>query len=571
MAPLSFEFDMKYFKKTILIFVSLHVLSGIAMRFAAADTDEQTFLLSPQLIELELLPGEKSKFSVLLVNKSKTQKARFSVYLSDLGEKRSGKYEVLDRGSSPYSCSSWINLSHSEVEIDANKGAEVFGEIIVPRGVDGGRYSVIVFELAPRPRSKEEKLGTLTLHHRMTTAIEITVKGRRNDKKAVISSLDVISDNESKALARYGKNLLMFTASLKNEGNILVIGKGTLTIRTGNGRRVRQIPLGGGRGAVLPSAIVDFRSIIAKDFPSGKYSAEAVIKFGGLRPAQANLNFIVKKEVNSLAKTGSFTSISDINFKTEPSRLEVVANSRSLKALGIIVNNQHDKAIFVNGHGGALEYNSFAELVTKNQVGGQYSCGEWLTLNPSSFVLQPNEKKVVRIMLNVPDGASGGNYANIVFEASDASKGKNTAKRKTYSNVPLFLTVRGKIEEQANIGKIRIADLNKKESWKFVVSFKNTGNIHLKPSGKVVIKKALKVNMKGNVEYIGEPDYEDVGEVAFKQLEEVVLPGGNRELVAIYNSPLPEGNYVAQVEIDYGKQKKLAQKETFTVASVTKE
>ena len=551
-------------------FLLISMTLGISAESRAASAYDYTFALSPQLVELELLPGEKTKFSILLVNESKTKKARFLVYVSDLIEESSGKYKVVEPGSSSYSAASWIKVSPSDFVLGPGDGKDILAEVTVPRGVVGGRYAVIVFELIPERLSKEKTFGTLTLHHRMTTAVEFSIKRRVAKKRAIISSLKVVSARENKSLAQVGKQALMFTASLKNEGNIHVFGEGTLTIRTKKGRRIRQVPLGVGRGTVLPDTTVDFQSILRRGFPPGDYIAEAVIRYAGLRPAIAKLPFRVTEEEVPITKAESFKPTREVSFGVEPELIEMVAPPGSFRSRGLVVYNRGDRAIYVESYPRAMKYNPDGELVLLPSAKGSFSCGEWLNISSSSFKLPPGEKKRLSILVNVPQGEVGGHYANIVFDAVLAGDNPDTTVRKTSSNVAFFLTIPGTLKQQAEIVKMKVLQQDDSGRRKFIVSFKNAGNIHLKPRGKILLKKIVKIETTGEIEYIGEPVYEELEEIAFNEVEGVVLPGGTRNLVAVYPIELPEGEYSVEAEVDYGDKKKVVREKTFSVVSAEK-
>lgn len=558
------------FKVIYSTFLLLSITLGLSKGLKAASSYDYTFILSPQLVELELLPGEKTKFSILLVNESKIRNARFLVYVSDLIEERTGKYKVVEPGTSSYSAASWIKVSPSDFVIGPGDGMEILAEVTVPRGVIGGRYAVIVFELAPEEKSKEEKFGTLTLHHRMTTAVEISIKRRTAKRKAVISSLKVVSTREDETLARFGKEALMFTVSLRNEGNIHLFGEGTLTIRSKKRRRIRQIPLGGGRGTVLPDSTVDFQSVLRRGLPPGDYIAEAVIKYAGLRPAVAKIPFTVSEEEMPLTKAGSFKPTREMSFGVEPELIEITAPPGSFRSTGLVVYNIEDRPIYVEIYPRAMEYNPDGELVLLPSAKGSYYCGEWLTINSSSFELSPGEKKRLSISVKVPQGEVGGRYANIVFDAVLAGDNPESTIKKTSSNVPLFLTIPGTLNQQAEIVRMKVLPRDGSGHRKFVVSFKNTGNIHLKPRGKILVKKRVRIEKTGEIEYVGEPHYEELEEIAFNEVKGVVLPGGTRDLIAVYPVELPDGEYSVEAEVDYGDKKKAVGKKTFSVVTAEK-
>ena len=558
-------------RKFIIISIAFHIVLSLISEPRAAGPDEFSFSLSPQLVELELSPGEKRAFSISLINEGKKKGAKFKVYISDLGEHRSGKYRVLDEEKSGFSAAGWITVSDKKLSIGPNDGKDIFAEVRVPRGVVGGHYAIIVFELVPEGSSSAQRFGSLTLRHRMTTAVEITIKGRRAKRRADITSLKTFSEKQVPVLKKYGKDTLLFTASLKNEGNIHIFGEGTLTIRNKKGGRVKQVPLGGGRGTVLPESTVDFSSIVKRDFGPGDYVAEAVIRYGGYRPARAKLNFsVTEKETKPIIETKSFRQGKDIGFEVTPHLVEINSPPGALRSNGIVVHNRDEKAIEIWIYARALRYNRYGELVRLASAKGSYSCGEWLTITPSNFTLPPGGKKGVRILARVPEGVSGGRYANIVVDARMPSKNPGTTLR-TFSNTPLFLTIDGSIKQRATVGKVDVSEAAKGGYRRMSLSFRNTGNVHLKPGGKVSIERAIYAETPEGAENVGKPDYDYIDSIPFKEIENPVLPGERRDMVATYFSPLVDGEYRAVAEVGYGDKKRVVRRDTFAVASVVRE
>ncbi len=557
---------MRY--RILLLSIIILISTICSSRLIADSSDGFTFALSPQLVELELSPGEKRAFSISLINEGKKRGAKFKVYVSDMGEHRSGKYRVLDKEKSEFSAADWITLSDRELSIGPSDGREILAEVRVPRGVVGGHYAIIVFELVPEGSSSAHRFGSLTLRHRMTTAVEITIKGRRAKRKAEIIALKTFSEKEVPVLKKYGKDILLFTASLKNEGNIHIFGEGTLTIRNKKGGRVKQVPLGSGRGTVLPDSTVDFSSIVKRDFGPGDYVAEAIIRYDGYRPARAKLNFsVTEKEIKPIIDAKSFRQSNDIGIEVTPELVEIDSPPGAIRSNGIVVHNRDEKAIEVWIYARALRYNRYGEIVRLASTKGTYSCGEWLTVTPSNFTLPPGGKKGVRILARVPEGVSGGRYANIVVDARMQSKNPGTTLR-TFSNTPLFLTVSGPIRQRASLGKVNVSEAAKGGYRSMSVSFRNTGNVHLKPSGKISIERVLYAETPEGAEDAGKPDYDYIDSIPCKENESPVLPGERRDMVATYFSPLVDGEYRAVAEVSYGDERKAVSRDIFAVTSV---
>jgi len=73
---------------------------------------------------------------------------------------------------------------------------------------------------------------------------------------------------------------------VENKGNVHVVTRGEIVIRTADGRTVARYPLGGGRGIILPNATVALRSVITRKFPPGDYQAGPSSSTAGAVPSQ---------------------------------------------------------------------------------------------------------------------------------------------------------------------------------------------------------------------------------------------------------------------------------------------
>ncbi len=555
--------------------------------------------LTPLLVDLTAAPGETKTFDVLLVNESKVASGHFRVFTTDVAEKPNGDYCVVEPAGGKYSCAKWIKLSVDEATLGPGEGLLVAGKLTVPRGVYGGRYAAVVFELAPEKR-REDAFASTEFVQRFVTVVEVSIPAPRVRKIVSISGFTVKEARDNPRYANaLGKDALILVAEVKNEGNTHVFTRGFLTLRDGSGKRLRQIPLGGGRGLVLPETSVNLVSVLPAGLAPGNYIADIAVKYGGMRPALAKVPFAVgardarAKGVEGEAKLAPFG--------VEPSDMDITYPPGAVAARSIVVENKSDTPIHVEGKALPLVYDEEGELVQDesalNAAPADWSCAGWVELRPASMDIRPGGRQVVRLMISIPKDQAGGRYANLVFTATPASgaTGESGAAGAAGSAgagtggaagqagasgvgstaaVPawtgeagtvVFLTVGKKVEKQAELAEIKAENGGPSVGWVFTTTFKNAGTTHVKPQVVFTIKKHVMPESVPGVEYVGPGSWKELDSIDLGELDNIVLPGGTRLLQAGYSRPLEPGDYMVEVTVKYGGKVPLYASKEFSV------
>jgi len=498
-------------------------------------------------VELDLVPGARKSFTLLLRNESKEKSVSLIAYPADIEESRDGRYKVLDEGESQYSCADWMELSDTSFTLEPGFSKEIKVLIKVPRDVFGGRYGAVVFEVVPERPPPGEKLGSVRYHFRMPAFVEVTVRrfGGRV-RKASISDFKVEPVTDKNLLKEIGTGALAFSASVENEGNIHVTGKGTLVIKTKEGKTKRRVPLGGGRGIVIPEATVDFRSFLRKP-PAGEYIARAKISFGGLSPAVAEIPFTVTRTRSSTL--GSFKASSYIALDIKPEQVEMKIPHRGFRAVTFSFRNDERDTVEVKAYLKDLGYDHEGDLILLDSSETGRSSREWISLEPQEFTLAPEKRERVKLTVQAPTEGEGGYYACAVFDA--LLRGSKEGAITTPFQIPVFLSVPPNLDKEGEIVDLQIKASAGKPAL-LTGYFKNTGNIHLNPKGKIALKLVKEIKPTEDFIVVSLPEYEEVGEVPFEEVEGYVLPGGVRKMEAGYPEALEAGKYLAEVTIAYG-------------------
>jgi hypothetical protein len=513
---------------------------------------QATFTVTPQLVELELAPGARRTFQVLLVNENEKDTSRFRIVTADVFETEAGNYRVIDKGTSKYSCADWIKPDSMELTLGPKQGKEISFEVKAPPKVSGGRYASIVFALLPKvtPFGPDEAGAGVVFHFRIPVQLEVTIKSTLTPrpKNVAIEGIEIIPAQEDREysllLKDAAKNALVVKAIVHNRGDMHIKAKGRLVLTDRKGKRLREVPLGAGRGMVLPEAKVKFVSVIKRPLP-GDYVLEAVLNYGGVSPAIGRLPFTVARKI--IAKDRSFISTSTIGLNVGRGIIEIFGTPNSYRTQVLTITNEENEVVKVKTKLKYLQYDENGNIVATDSGDSRFSCIDWLTIEPKDFELAPGATKTMKVVAKIPDTIPGGRYACINMEAMLLSAKETDLP--TPVQVPIILTIPGTAEKKGEVTKVEVSKGNPPT---FTVYFKNLGNIHLKPKVKVELAYLPKVTARGDLKYIGEPKSEPVGVFGMKEFPVAVLPGGIAKMEQDYDKPLEPGSYTAVVTVDYG-------------------
>lgn len=193
------------------------------------------------------------------------------------------------------------------------------------------------------------------------------------------------------------------------------------------------------------------------------------------------------------------------------------------------------------------------KVILNNNENDPYSLRGWVVSLPT-LQLIPKQIKTLPVTLHIPANASpGGHYGVIRFTATAPSLQGSGVSLSASLGALVLLTVNGKISENLSVKEFSVNRAGKTGSFfesgpvNFVERFKNTGNVHVQPTGQVTItdmfgKKLGAVNVNtppGNIlpqsiRKFSEP------------LDTSVI--GNKKLF---------GRYTAKLNVTYGTSRKV--------------
>lgn len=121
-----------------VLLLLLYVCSSTAV-LAQADTNRKegvkNIIVQPVTLDYALSPGQVGNKKIKVVN-NLGKKLQFKVYLSDWSRDSIGGHLYVKPGTLSNSCSNWITLDKSFLELDAGEGGEINVKLTVPDGPD---------------------------------------------------------------------------------------------------------------------------------------------------------------------------------------------------------------------------------------------------------------------------------------------------------------------------------------------------------------------------------------------------------------------------------------------------
>lgn len=502
----------------------------------------------PLAIELAGERGQTVPFSVNIVNNSRFQTARFRVYATGLREGRLGDYAPKTPDDGPYAASSWVRFEETEFEVAAGQAYELRGVVAIPRDAGPSGYAAVVVELLP-----EERVGPAALSveyvQQFVTALEIVV-GRRHVRSAHIESMTVIPANSVPQLAAaYGDGAVLFVGTLVNDGDVHVTGRGTLVLRDERGRRIREVPLGGGRGVVLPDTTVEFGSVVAGLTP-GRYEMQAIVDYGGSRPAIGRMEFELSDEAVGISGVIAGRAV---RIDAGPTVLMYDFPRSAYRANTITVVNRDvvDVDFTVTLEELANDEDGRPVAVEPGVV-MPYSAVPWGEVRPARFTLRPGQRRNVVVGFRVPDGETGGRYARVRIEGSTPAPEPGMEPASSEITVDALLMVGTGLAPRLEASEVEWRPIGTSGRVSVGAMVTNKGDIHGTAGMRLSLMEYLPSEEEdmGDFVFVRDGQWIPVDGAEIETGEAVLLPGEGRFMFALFGHALERNKqYQALVEV----------------------
>lgn len=532
---------------------------GLAAPPAAAEGFSLT--VSPLVVELQGSPSGTLPFEIVVASSGTGRPAEFQVAVKPVRQDVLGNYKVAEQETGEHSAVPWIQVQPERFTLEPGKSQAVRGTLTFPRSFRGGAYAAVVIQLQPESSPDPGNVRQIIRNEFAVVVEAVAVAGGvRPDIRITRLAVVPASQKGMEAYERaYGPQALLVVAEVTNEGNVHGFARGTLSIWDGAGRKINQVPLGAGRGAVLPSATVQMGTVLTRGLPPGDYTLQAVINYGGLRPAITRQKVTIGEGVLQKGQSGRGARI-----LVEPEAITLESVPGAPRFAAVRVQNLDKVPVEVSTQVLPLVYDEAGNPNVEPTDQGDPGAS-WVVLRPDRATLQPGTVRNFQVGVRPPREAEPrGYYAQVLVRALPAGEGEPNALE-TEVSVPIYVLLGS---ERAIRGRLAPLSIERSADGRFLVvgtQFANVGDVHVTPSAEVVMERKTVPEASGGVEYVGEPVWIEQARLSVPPTSTPVLPGGVRNLGAILEKPALAGEYRIRVFVRYGGADTLVQEGQITI------
>lgn len=112
-----------------------------------------------------------------------------------------------------------------------------------------------------------------------------------------------------------------------------------------------------------------------------------------------------------------------------------------------------------------------------------YSVTGWTQVTPNTFTLGPGKEQKVTAVIRVPKDAAGGRYGSFVFSVAPENATPGSAQVAQEIASLFLMRINGPVNEVLSLNKLSAPPFSEQGPIPFEMSFKNSGNVHVKTFG----------------------------------------------------------------------------------------
>lgn len=254
-------------------------LSAVAVFLSAGfAATAQDFEVSPVTLEFNAAPGAMQTREVVITNHSNIGSV-FRLRVEDYDIDEEGRRHTRQRGMVMHSCSNWISVSPSTLDINPNSQGVARVTMSVPADGNDSRWAQIVVSEAHERSSFGADNGTqagVVLSPEIVIDVTQTAQGVR-EAKAKLSDFEEVVDVDGKSDSR------VFAVSVENQGKTFL--KGNLYIVAANMSTLQEYDILKRPITIFTGASQKFRLVLEPGMlPAGVYDFTCLLDMGAAFP-----------------------------------------------------------------------------------------------------------------------------------------------------------------------------------------------------------------------------------------------------------------------------------------------
>jgi len=180
----------------------------------------------------------------------------------------------------------------------------------------------------------------------------------------------------------------------------------------------------------------------------------------------------------------------------------------------------------------------------------------WVSFPEDVITLQAGEKREVTFTVRAPKGAEpGGRYGSLIYTPVVDAGADEVAVVTRVASL-LLITVAG---DKVIDGELARFDLEQADAYgdrpfAFAVGLRNTGNIHIKPTGTITLINEDGEQMTGIARYLDKQTNTEIitDEIPVNIFGGNILPDSTRVFQSTWREGVVPGSYTAKLDLSYG-------------------
>lgn len=236
------------------------------------------------------------------------------------------------------------------------------------------------------------------------------------------------------------------------------------------------------------------------------------------------------------------TSPDSVTISVSPQSLDTAVNQGQTTSNVFRITNGSDEPFEVQPTAKNFVPSGNEGAIRIEEEDTPYSLAKWLSVDPAGPVeISPGETADFTVTISVPENADpGGHFGSVVFRTLPSSQAGSAASISQEVAPVILVRVPGDAKEEASISRFRVpaSPITGSGNVEFETIVKNTGNVHVKPTGTISI-----YNTFGK----------QVGSTQITSNN--VIPGAERKMNATWENPgFRFGRYTARLTMVYGNE-----------------
>jgi hypothetical protein len=436
------------------------------------------FTVQPMKMEIPVRPGKLVKSALEIRNTDVNEVHTIDLSVVELSQWEDGTWRNIDPNtdlndpnspnfgfdlSTLSSCSKWISIRPSSVELPPLGVAPIMATLRVPRGIRGFYGAGILATVRPREGASEI---TVILRFLIPVIVEIQGRPMRHKVEGTDVGMELVE--------AYGDNPATTLLSLDIENKGGTYSRLTSMARVwafSDGHWHVITTTGFQDTSIIPGAKLKLKTNVNKSLPTGHYRVAGVLYVDGRRTKR------VQKEIDYVGEEKVTKVAADAPVDLFPIDVAVESVPGATRTTTLTVYNASDETVNVQTALGLPRYLQLASFA--DVKGKDLDCSEWIKVTPDTFTLRgEGGKQSIRIVTTMPTPAAAHPcyYSLLALWASypDGQKAGVTTTNICVQNKNVA------VEPEATAMKLTIHDLDMSK-YLVVARFGNFKTIHFTP------------------------------------------------------------------------------------------